>query len=325
MRPPIADVVTVSVVMGVYDAAPFVGEAVASVLAQTYSAFELIVVDDGSRDDTVRVVERIQDRRVRLIRGAHRGPAQARNAGLEAARGTFIAFLDGDDVWHPAQLQSHVDVLLANPAVDLAFSRSRYIDARGNPLALPVRRTEGFVSFEALLEDNVIGNGSSVVVRRSALDRLGGFDESLSACIDYDLWLRVAAAGDRKVICIPEVLTSYRRHPTQITSDWRRMEDGWRTTILKARRSSPDVVDRVERRAMTNWYRYLSYVAYEQRDLRGAVRCLVRSIRATPPAALSRMNTWLLSSAICSKALLPARVHNLMQAAIARLLPHTFR
>ena len=130
---------TVSVVMPVYNVERYVGEAIASVLAQTYEDFELIIVDDGGQDQSMEICEQFDDERIFIVRQKNRGLAGARNTGIAAARGKFIALIDSDDRWLPEKLALHVIHLENNPQLGVSFSPSRFIDGDGQPMRLKMR------------------------------------------------------------------------------------------------------------------------------------------------------------------------------------------
>lgn len=181
----------VSVVMAVRDSSRFVDSAVRSALGQTYEPLEMVVVDDGSVDGTADVLVAIRDDRLRVLHTGGRGSAAARNAGIRETTGAYVAFLDADDLWDSVKITEHIKVMEPASHVSLTFSQSRLIDENGTPLPLRVRRARGRCDFESLLRDNVIANGSAVVVRRNAIP-VGGFNETLAGCVDYELWLRMA-------------------------------------------------------------------------------------------------------------------------------------
>ena len=302
----------VSVVMGVRNCESFVEAAVRSALAQTFAEFEIIVVDDGSTDATPRVLGRVHDARLTFIAAEHRGSAAARNTAIGLANGAYLAFLDGDDLWDRGHLAEHVAALATNSDVAMTFSLSRIIDADGHHVPLPVRRVRGRFGFESLLRDNVIGNGSAVVARRSALPE-GGFNESLKSCIDYELWLRFALANRNGVLCVPSVLTSYRRREGQVSGDWRRMKAGWEKMTKSVVPLAGNVSDETMRSAESNWYRYLAFVAYERGEEKEALSLLSHSFRVNPAAALINSKTWLLGGAILSSVILPEATHRVVE------------
>lgn len=184
----------VTVITPARDVGPWIGEAVDSVLAQTERDIEYLVVDDGSSDDTAEVVGRRADPRLRLLAGDGSGSGAARNRGLEQARAPFVAFLDGDDRWHPRFLER----LLAAfddvpPQVGAVFCHTRVMLPGGQVVAVRVQAT-GACDLDRLLAQNCPPhNGSSLLLRRSCFDDAGLFDTSLCSAVDFDMWLRIAA------------------------------------------------------------------------------------------------------------------------------------
>ena len=208
----------VSIVIPTHNRWPMVGEAVESVLAQTASRYELIVVDDGSTDETPR---RLRDygARITVLAQNRRGVAAARNLGVRHASGSYLAFLDSDDLWHPRKLQWQLDFMEGNPAVEICQTDEIWIrnGVRVNPRNKH-RKPSGDI-FRASL-DLCLVSPSAVMMRRELFERAGGFDESLPVCEDYDLWLRIAR--DTEVPLIPEALVTRRGgHADQLSrSTW---------------------------------------------------------------------------------------------------------
>jgi glycosyltransferase involved in cell wall biosynthesis len=190
---------TVSVVIPAYNAAGFVSRAIESCLAQTYRPIEIIVVDDGSSDNTAEIVSRFSHP-VRLIQRANGGPAAARNDGAREATGDWLALLDADDYWFPDKLRVQLQQQDISP--DVAVVYCLFDNYSG--MQVPSE-----VTFEDLWNYNWIGN-SSALVRRSAFTAIGGFheDRAMISVEDYNLWIRLAAAGWRLVLC-PHVLVHY--------------------------------------------------------------------------------------------------------------------
>jgi glycosyltransferase involved in cell wall biosynthesis len=207
----------VSVVMPAYNAAAFVRRAIDSVLAQTFTDLELLVVNDGSQDDTLSVLAGYRDR-LRVLAQPNGGPAAARNRGLQAARGRYVAFLDADDGWEPTKLERQVGLLDTRPAIGFCSTATRVVDGAGRPagdwpccdaaLTLP----EGLFTHAAAIS----GSTSGVLARRELLVELGGFDEALRGFEDPDLWIRLSARTG--YACIPEPLTVVARTPGSVSS-----------------------------------------------------------------------------------------------------------
>ncbi|SNC74370.1 Glycosyltransferase involved in cell wall bisynthesis [Marinobacter sp. es.048] len=211
---------TVSVVTPTYNRARFLPDAVASVLAQTYADLELIVVDDGSVDNTRKVLEPfLSDGRVRYFYQENQGQSHARNHAIEQATGDFIAFLDSDDLWAPYKLKKQLAILKANPDVDVIHGDEAMIDEQGSVISLEnMKRYSGYIT-RYLLADNSVSI-ATVLVRRRCFDEMGGFDTSMGVADDYELWLRFSA---RYLFHYePCIVASYRVMADQISSDKRR-------------------------------------------------------------------------------------------------------
>lgn len=208
------DPALISVVMPCYNAAPFVAEAIASVLQQRYAPLELIVVDDGSTDASAQIVARMaaaHPGRITLLHQINSGPYAARNFALEHAHGNFIAFLDADDYWHPEAL-AHLHAAMTDTVADVAYCGWQNVgEAAGNTQPyLPPDYVESDAA--ALFLESCPWPINGVLLRRQLVDQLNGFSERLPTAMDYDLWLRMLATQPT-VVRVPEVLAFYRRYP----------------------------------------------------------------------------------------------------------------
>ena len=209
----------VSVVMPVYNGERYIAEAVASVLASDFADLELLVLDDGSTDASIAEATRAAagDARLHVIQLTHVGVAAARNAGLHAARGEFIANLDSDDAMFPDRLRRQVAYLDANPDCVAAGSRALVVDANGNPVRVGVR----LYSHEEIDNAHLDGRGGAIwnptaTFRTRAAKDIGGYAEHLQTTgEDVDLWLRLAEVG--RLVNLPEVLTRYRVHGANVS------------------------------------------------------------------------------------------------------------
>jgi glycosyltransferase involved in cell wall biosynthesis len=229
----------VSVIMPAYNAGRHVAESVRSVQAQTFGRWELIIVDDGSTDDTREVVQSLAntDARVRYVRRPNGGQAAARNTGLAEARGPLVAFLDADDLWLPGKLAAQLDVLEAK-GVDLVYTDGYIFSDDGAASAeerfhIVPGETRGVEMFRTLFTSNRIGT-LSVLVKRSALDAVGLFDEdrAYQNCEDYDLWMRLAKNG-ASFYGMTEKLMRYRRHAAATTHTASKLLTPMLAVILK--------------------------------------------------------------------------------------------
>lgn len=217
---------TVSVIIPTYNSAALVTAAVESALAQTLQPSEVIVIDDGSTDDTR---QRLSNHRVRYLHQPNQGVAAARNLGLREASGDLIAFLDADDVWHPRKLELQIAAIEANPDVlllgtsvfDWPVERFANIDQAGVVTPTPWCKLA--------IKNRLVT--SSVVLRRSALAQAGEFDTALQGPEDHDLWLRIAETGVVATLNLP--LTGYRQVEGSLSRQATTMRAGMRQILRK--------------------------------------------------------------------------------------------
>lgn len=246
---------TVSAVIATYNRPDYVTRAVASCLEQSFSCHEIIVVDDGSTDDTAQALAQYSTR-IRLVRQPNRGIAAARNIGIQRAIGDYIAFLDDDDIWVPQKLERQVDALLRAPGAAVAFSDFAFVPAPGSgsqPPRAPNRWKPSNV-FTALLMGNWLST-STILVRRDCLLTAGGFDEDLRTCEDWDLWLQLAAHYDW--VHVPEELTLMLWHDQSISRNLDVMIDTtWK--VLRKQFAVPGAV-RLPRRLRRQAYSAAHY------------------------------------------------------------------
>jgi glycosyltransferase involved in cell wall biosynthesis len=234
----------VSVVIPCFNQAHYLPEAIESVLAQTLPPAEVIVVDDGSEDNSCEVAARYE--KVSRMRQKNRGVAAARNAGWKATTTDYLVFLDADDRLLPEALEVGAAALERRPRVAFVSGFSRDIGDDGRPLK---GLRQPFVTqdhYLRLLEDCFIWSGSSIVYRRSALEAVGGFDESFTAADDYDLYLRIARRFP--IYCHESVVTEYRRHGTNTTRDPGVVLDSQLEVLERQRENVADDREREARR-----------------------------------------------------------------------------
>jgi len=205
----------VSVIIPTYNRAYFLEEAIESVLNQTYPHFELLIVDDGSKDETAAVVSRYQDKRIKYLFIPHQGVSKARNVGIKEAKAELIAFLDSDDLWLPKKLEVQVNFFQNRPDALICQTEEIWIrhGRRVNPKKYH-KKPSGMMFKESLRRCLI--SPSAVMMRRELFEDVGLFDESMPACEDYDMWLRVTARYP--VYLLPEPLVIKRGgHPDQLS------------------------------------------------------------------------------------------------------------
>lgn len=275
----------VSVILPVYNGAAFVAKTIDSVLDQTYPSIEIIAVDDGSTDDSVRVLAGYGSK-ITVISQTNQGVAAARNAGIRAAAGEFVAFLDQDDWWLPEKVARQVDLLRSDERIGLVHTEVIYYDEAiqaelgpENPNVRPDLMTGD--CYESLLLCNMINN-SSVMVRRAALDRVGGVDGSIcgNTVQDYDLWLRIAK--DYHLGYIPERLTVFRLHVHQGHRDLRAVLREELALLLRHRSDKAWRLSGVRRRRLADVHDWLAVTHFEAGEARAARRNFARALQIDP-------------------------------------------
>lgn len=211
----------VSVIIPTYNRADLLPETLASVLGQTLTDIEVIVVDDGSTDNTAEVVANIPDARLRYIKNHWTGlPAAGRNVGIREAKADLLAFVDSDDLWLPEKLAVQKYHMDEHPEVQWCFTHHSFLDHPSGavkPCPLPMVPHPGPERFARLLSCNYV-NSPTVLVRRTLIERTGPFDEDPAVRFveDWELWLRLEAASPG--VFLPEALALYRRHPDNATA-----------------------------------------------------------------------------------------------------------
>jgi glycosyltransferase involved in cell wall biosynthesis len=221
----------VSVIIPCYKQGHFLAGAIDSILGQTYPRVEVIVVDDGSPDDTPAVAARYGDR-IRYIRKENAGISAARNTGILAARGEFILFLDSDDYLRPETLARHLAAADAHPTGTVFHGAYQFVDAAGRQFKQYESQPLVPDAFHALLTTCQFPP-NALLIRRSAFANAGLFDVSLRCSEDWDMWIRLAAAG-YQFVSVPDAMAVYRCYPGSVS---RNSERVWRTGLAVLQRS----------------------------------------------------------------------------------------
>ena len=287
----------VSVIVPAYNAAVYLPYAIDSVLAQTYLDWEIVIVDDGSTDHTRAVVDSYRPQlhdKLQYIHQPNRGVSAARNNGIRAARGEFIALLDADDVWLPHHLERGVQAMDADPAAGLVHARVARIDTRGSvtgQLKVEPKYLSGKIARHIFTRRAHI-ICSTVMFRKSCLPADGWFDETMRATEDRDLWFRMASRY--QVTYIDEVLAYYRISPSSTTSNL----DGLLKAQLYfvAKHSKSGMATRLEQlQALGNIYRELGDSLFRGGAVTKAIGSYLRAVAYNP---LSVPNVYMLVRAI---------------------------
>lgn len=208
----------VSVILPTYNCANFLPASIGSILSQTYHSYEIIVIDDGSTDNTKEVLVPFIQRITYINLEQNKGLPAARNVGIRSAQGKYIAFIDADDLWMPEKLQTDIEYFGKYQDAGMVYSLHTNIDAEGCVLdgALKKRLPAGNIFNQLFSEQNFI-IASSVIVRKEVFETTGLFDEQLFNCQDWDMWLRIAFYF--KVAGINKPLVKYRHNPHSLSKN----------------------------------------------------------------------------------------------------------
>ena len=269
----------ISVVMPAFNAERYICESIESVLNQSYENIELIVINDGSTDNTAQAVAHLMHAII-YIETENKGVSAARNLGIQQAKGEWIAFLDADDIWLPNKLQSQLDGL---DECSWSYTDSFYL---GDHYTAKTKRSDlspllaGDI-FEALLTENIITT-SSVIVRKSLIQDLGGFDESLAALEDWKLWLDIAK--EHAISYIDQPLLMYRVYPGSTSRKARKMLPLHELIIAHATKSlGPNLnSSEIGARARYNSLNVCSYIAEDSHDFNFALHCAYHAFLIFP-------------------------------------------
>jgi len=311
----------VSIILPTFNRLEFIPAAIESVLAQSFTDWELIVADDGSSGDTRSYLQTLADPpRVRVIWLAHTGkPSVVRNAALRAARGEYVAFLDSDDVWLPGKLATQIASLRRHPKRQWSYTRFAQLDATGHPRAsanITDWPAPGGWILEKLLKEETVIALPSVVVSRQLLRELGGFDEELAMCEDDELWLRLAAHGE--IDGVDEPLTLVRRHGQHSGSDIAAWQDR-RRVFDKAARAGAGA----EHAALLRKLRVAMATGLAKSQAASGERInVLATLLSSVPYSWRHREWWLGALAATAKAFAPAAVQAVIRRYRHREIAH---
>lgn len=305
----------VSVVIACYNAARTLEATLASVAGQSFGDFEVIIVDDGSKDGSQALAREWADAdsRFRLLLSArNQGPSLARKSGVEQSRAGIIAFLDADDIWSPEHLALHVAALRANPDTGVSFSPCAYIDGSGQPAGGGSRILAEDVTAAELLGSNPTTTCSALVVHRAVFDEAGHFRSDMTHAEDQEWLFRVACSG-WAIRPIAERTVAYRRAATGLSADTRKMEAGWHQLVASARTLAPQIVSQALPRATASMHFYWARQAAVGGSAQQVRRHFLHGLRSWLPSAVAMPGTAVYLAGACVSPSLAARL-----AAIAR-------
>jgi glycosyltransferase involved in cell wall biosynthesis len=276
----------VSVIIPAYNAMKYLPKALGTVLNQTFTDFEVLIINDGSSDNIITWISSITDPRVRLINQPNKGVSEARNTGIVQAQGEYLAFLDADDMWRPTKLEKQVEYLNNYPSVGLVYNWTEFTDEKGEATGVKVlSQMEGNVWEEMLVNDK-ISNGSSVMIRRICFEKAGLFDPNLTILEDRDMWLRIAAYYPFGLI--KECLTLYRRHFSNATKNRDNTLKCMRYFFEKTFKSLPIEKLYLRNRCYGWVFLYLAWCCLEEKNYQEAINFRQQALLHYPQLIFKR-------------------------------------
>lgn len=275
----------VSVIIPNHNYGGYLSEAIDSALAQTHRSLEVLVVDDGSTDQSSEVLRRYEGR-LRVIRQARGGVAAARNRGAQESRGELLAFLDADDRWLPQKLQRQLERLRHDPALGLVHCGARLIDAAGHRLAEVMEGVAGRVVEDLLFfrRAGVVTGGSGMLLSRQVFEEAGGFDTRLSTSADWDFFFRVGLR--RPFGFVAEPLVQMRVHERNMRSNIPAMEHDMLLAFEKAFQNADPALRRVRRACYGNLHLILAGSFFQAGQPLPCLRHALAGLRLTPSAGV---------------------------------------
>ena len=248
----------ISVIIPVYNGEKTIKETILSVLNQSFTNFDLIIINSNSTDKTISIISQIQDERIKVFSYPKANPGVNRNRGINHATGDYITFLDADDLWTNNKLAAQYKALQENPQAGVAFSWTNCIDENGKFLRKTSHVNWNGDVYSKLLLDDFIGTGSNVMIRREVLMKAGDFYEKLTNAKDTEMWLKLSAITN--FVCVPKAQILYR---ISLNS--------WSSNVLGLEKSNLEIIQRAFNRekakslqhlkpiAIANLYKYLCY------------------------------------------------------------------
>ena len=278
----------ISVIIPTFNRENLIKDAINSVLEQTYQNFEILIIDDGSTDDTSDVVKSIGDTRIKYIYQENAGVSRARNNGIENAQGEYIAFLDSDDFWHPEKLEKQATVLDQNSDADIVTNSSQYQTFQNDLICIKnnlAKNQKEVISMMLLCQDMVYTGTPVLCVRKRIFEKSGVFDEEMRFCEDWDLFFRMALVG--KVYNIPEILTYVRSHKDNVTktSSVNKFKEGKLRFLNKAFSNEllPSDMLQLKKRAYSYaWWSFAYWALYKSKEYTIARECFWKTLKYNP-------------------------------------------
>jgi len=305
----------ISVVIPAYNAGHTILETIASVQKQTFSDFELIVINDGSTDRTLELLSTVRDPRIKVFSDPNGGLPVARNRGISHATGEFITFLDADDLWTPDKLELQLAALQQHSEAGVAYSWTYFMDDQGKSFHVdePIF-FEGNVYAQLLLR-NFLASGSNPLIRRQAIESAGEFDPTLKSAEDWDYWLRLAPCWGFVVVPKPQIF--YRQSSGAMSSKVEVMEKYNLIVLERAFQSAPAELQSLKNQSLAAVYQYMAQLCLTRVSgsdrAKQAAQKLQLAIRLYPQTLRNRKTQVLLIKLLLVRILSPRIASYLLQ------------
>ena len=300
-----------SVIVPCYRATATLADTVHSILSQTFSDFEVLLIVDGCPDGTLNTAEDLAatDARIHVIPKENGGVSSARNVGINAARGEVIAFLDSDDIWFPQKLERHHALFSSDPSIMVSYAQIRFLTPTGEPTSVVSNRPIDGLDTTLLLAENVACTTSNLLARAEVFERIGAFDESLHFDEDKE-WIFRAHSKSQRFLGVNEVLTGYRTSPNGLASDLDQMERDWLRFVNIVRVHQPEAVAKAFPTARALFLRNLSRRALRLKTPGAkALHIYARAVASKPIAIFTEIRRWVMTGgAALLVALLPSKI-----------------
>lgn len=282
----------ISVIIPTYNAERTLLETIESIQKQTFQDLEILVINDGSTDQTLELLNQIDEPRLKILSYENGGLPIARNRGIAAAQGEFLSFIDADDLWTPDKLESQLTALQQHPNAGVAYSWTLNMITQQDQVSF----TQGCSSlaqgnvYSDLLIGNFIGSGSNILIRRSVMDKMQGFEPSLKSYEDWDFYLRVATQCDFVVVPKPQIL--YRQTLGSMSSKVKVMEQQGLIVIERAYQMAPPELQYLKPQSLAFMYRYCAGLCLANNtdgsQLEYAQKLLWMAVKLYPPILRER-------------------------------------
>jgi glycosyltransferase involved in cell wall biosynthesis len=318
----------ISVVVPMYNVEKYIEQCIQSVLAQTYKNFEILCVDDGCTDGTLDKLAQFNDPRIKLIRQVNRGLSGARNTGIMAAKGLYVALLDADDFWAKEKLSRHINHLNKNQAIGVSYCPSLFVNEQGKSMGIGQFPKLKNINAKEVFCRNPVGNGSAPVIRRRLLNEIAFevadpknptvtrkcvFDEDLRQSEDIELWTRIALLGKWEFEGISTPLTYYRVNEGGLSANLEKQYASWCLAMGKNIKGNGKFFKRYLSLARAYQLRYLARRAIRSGDSWQAIKLVHKALFTQPKIAVEEPSRTLITYACAVISILPRKLYQALE------------